>query len=54
MLKRDVQTVLDLVKPNSQINNQNKQGDQKMNHDRRSKERELEVGQAVMVRVTKA
>ena len=48
MLKRDVWTVLDLVKPNSQVKIQNKQADQKKNHDRRSKVRELEVGQVVM------
>ena len=48
MLKRDV-SVLDLVKPNSQVKIQNKRADQKMNHDRRSKVRELEVGQVVMV-----
>ena len=48
MLKHDV-SVLDLVKPNSQVKIQNKQADQKMNHDRRSKVRELEVGQVVMV-----
>ena len=50
MLKRDVWTVLDLIKPNSQVKIQNKQADQKMSHDRRSKKRELEAGQVVMVK----
>ena len=50
MLKFGVRTVLDLVKPDYENRVKNKQADQKMNFDKRSKERSFEIGQKVMTR----
>ena len=42
--------ILDLVKPDYENRVKNKQPDQKMNFDKRSKERSFEIGQKVMTR----
>ena len=51
-LKRKLRTRMDLLRPDSQVQTRvsEKQGSQKLDHDRRSTQREYRVGETVMAR----
>ena len=50
LMNRQLHTRLDLLRPDIDAQVSNKQADQKISHDQRSRNRELKIGQRVMVR----